>query len=53
MTRRFTRQYLPLLESGHLQPIVDRIIEFKDVSEAHQRMEDNLNRGKIVLKVRN
>jgi tumor protein p53-inducible protein 3 len=52
MTRRFTRQYLPLLESGHLQPIVDRIFEFEDVSAAHQRMEDNLNRGKIVLKVR-
>jgi putative PIG3 family NAD(P)H quinone oxidoreductase len=51
MTRHFARQFLPLFEAGHLQPIVDSVFDFDTVSEAHRRMEGNLNLGKIVLKV--
>lgn len=52
ITRHFTRQFLPLFDSGHLRPIVDRVYEFADAPEAHRRMEANLNLGKIILKVR-
>ena len=53
ITRRFVRDRLPLFESGHLRPVVDRIFGLAEVSDAHRRMEANLNLGKIILKIRN
>ena len=38
-------------EDGRLKPIVDKVYDWKDVSEAHQYMEANKNSGKIVLKI--
>jgi putative PIG3 family NAD(P)H quinone oxidoreductase len=35
-----------------LRPIVDSVLDWKDVAKAHERMESNLNLGKIVLEVR-
>ena len=52
MTRRFVRDRLPLFESGHLRPVVDRVFELAEVGDAHRRMEANANLGKIVLKIR-
>ena len=52
MTRRFIRESLPLLSSGHLRPIVDEIYSLECASDAHRRMENNENIGKIILKVR-
>jgi tumor protein p53-inducible protein 3 len=52
MTQRFIRESLPLLAAGKLKPIIDRVYEFEDVANAHRRMEDNANIGKIILKVR-
>jgi len=52
MTQRFVRESLPLLASRKLKPIIDQVYEFADVANAHRRMEDNANIGKIILKVR-
>jgi putative PIG3 family NAD(P)H quinone oxidoreductase len=52
MTQRFIRESLPLLASGHLKPVIDRVYDLASVSEAHRRMESNENVGKIILKVR-
>jgi len=52
MTQRFIRESLPLLASGHLKPIIDEVYTMGRVAEAHQRMEDNANIGKIILKIR-
>lgn len=52
MARRFTQQFLPMFDSGHLRPVVDQVFAFADVSLAHSRMEANQNQGKIILKVR-
>jgi tumor protein p53-inducible protein 3 len=52
LTREFVRTTLPLLENGRVKPLVDSVFPFSDVARAHERMEANLNLGKIVLKVR-
>jgi putative PIG3 family NAD(P)H quinone oxidoreductase len=52
LARAFVRTTLPLFEDGRLRPLVDRVFELSHVTEAHARMEANLNLGKIVLKVR-
>jgi tumor protein p53-inducible protein 3 len=38
-------------EKGILKPVIDKIFDWKDVSEAHRYMEENKNTGKIVLKI--
>ena len=42
---------LPRFEDGHLQPIIDAVYDLADVNEAHQRMENNLHTGKIILRM--
>jgi NADPH2:quinone reductase len=41
----------PLLESGRIQPIVDRVYPLEEVAEAHRRMESSGHIGKIVLRI--
>ncbi len=52
LTRAFVRSTLPLLADGRLRPLVDSVFPLSDVARAHERMESNVNKGKIVLKVR-
>ncbi|MFW6078995.1 MAG: NAD(P)H-quinone oxidoreductase [Gemmatimonadota bacterium] len=47
--RTFERHALPLLADGRIRPVIDRIVPFDDVREAHRAMEANENFGKIVL----
>jgi len=42
---------LPLFETGQLRPIVDKVFQLSEVKEAHLYMENNLNKGKIVLQL--
>lgn len=49
LTEAFTREVRPLLESGAVRPIVDRVYPVQDVEEAHQYMKENRHFGKIVL----
>ncbi|MGI9550558.1 MAG: NAD(P)H-quinone oxidoreductase, partial [Aurantibacter sp.] len=39
------------LASGKLKPVIDRIFSWEDVEAAHQYMEQNKNRGKLILTV--
>jgi NADPH2:quinone reductase len=49
-TRAFARHVLPLLASGHVVPIIDRVLPMSEVAEAHRLAEANANFGKIVLR---
>lgn len=40
----------PLLLSGAIKPVIDSVYELNDINQAHQRMEDGLHIGKIILK---
>jgi putative PIG3 family NAD(P)H quinone oxidoreductase len=52
LTRAFSRMHLPLFADGRLKPLVDSVFALEDVARAHEHMESNRNRGKIVLKIR-
>lgn len=42
---------LPRFESGVLKPVIDCVLPITQAAQGHQRMEANLNTGKIVLTV--
>ncbi len=42
---------LPRVETGELVPVMDRVFPFDEVRAAHEYMETNANRGKIVLRL--
>lgn len=50
IARAFTREMLPLFESGAIQPVVDAVMPMSEVVEAHRLVEGNRNFGKIVLR---
>jgi putative PIG3 family NAD(P)H quinone oxidoreductase len=51
LTRKFADFALPRFADGRLLPVVDTVFDWNDVSAAHERMESNVNVGKIVLRV--
>ena len=40
---------LELLAAGHIAPVIDSVFDFDDVGQAHRRLEDRLNVGKVIL----
>jgi putative PIG3 family NAD(P)H quinone oxidoreductase len=42
----------PLLESGAVRPIIDRVLSLDDAAEAHRLLESSEHIGKVVLRVR-
>jgi NADPH:quinone reductase-like Zn-dependent oxidoreductase len=51
LAQRFRAEMLPLFESGHLVPVIDRRFALDDVAEAHRYMESDANVGKILLDI--
>ncbi len=51
LTKAFGDFCLDLFGRGRIKPVIDQIYDWTRVSEAHQRMENNENQGKIVLKI--
>ncbi len=51
LTQDVTIHAMPLFERGILRPVVDRILPWSDVAEAHKIMGENRNVGKLVLRV--
>lgn len=52
LVSRFTKTCLQGFEGENpvLKPIVDSVFDAEDIKDAHQKMEDNKNNGKIVIK---
>ncbi len=48
-TRKWVEDLLLLLESGKITPVIDRVLPFSRAAEAHQRLENRLNVGKVIL----
>lgn len=48
-TRLFNEQVVPLLESGLVRPVVDKVYDLSEIGDAHRRMEADENFGKIVV----
>lgn len=51
LARILERQITPLLESGALHPVIDRVLPIASAAEAHRAMQDNESFGKLVLRV--
>ncbi len=49
LTQAFWNNCMRLIEDGSIKPVIDSVYEWKQTEEAHQRMSDNKNTGKIVL----
>ena len=51
LTQEFASDVLPQFIDGQLEPVIDSVYDWADVADAHRRMENNENAGKIVLEV--
>lgn len=51
LVRRFEAEELPRLAAGQYRVVIDSEFPLERVAEAHERMEANLNTGKILLSV--
>ena len=51
VTRRFATSVLPLLASGKVKPIIERVYPLEEIRKAHEVMGENRNFGKLVLRV--
>jgi NADPH:quinone reductase len=50
-TRLFAEQVVPLLASGAVRPVIDRVYQMEEVRAAHERIESNESFGKVVLMI--
>ena len=48
-TRLFAEQVVPLLATGQVRPVIDRVFRIDEVRAAHERIESNESFGKVVL----
>ena len=51
VTRQFAAEMLPHVAAGAMAPVIDSRFPLDEAPAAHERMEANLNAGKIVLDV--
>ena len=43
------KEVLQLVEAGKLEPVLDKVFSFQEVHQAHERLEQGAQFGKIVL----
>lgn len=51
LTKEFATYALEKFKSGKIKPVIDSVFDWSEAGKAHQYMEENRNRGKIVLRV--
>ena len=51
VTKRFIKNWLPLIENKIINSVVDKVFSIDKVAEAHQYLESNQNVGKVVLQI--
>lgn len=49
LTRSFSQHVLPLLDSGAVRPVIDRVYPIRAVEDAHRYLRDGSHFGKVVL----
>ena len=47
----FRARFWEALEAGRVNPVMDQVFDIREVEAAHERMKNNLNIGKMVLRV--
>jgi NADPH:quinone reductase-like Zn-dependent oxidoreductase len=51
ITRHFEERFLPMLSSGRLEPIIDRVFPITEAEAAHAYVMEDRNIGKVILEV--
>ena len=51
ITKKFESGFWPLFKDGTLKPIIDTTFPIQEAQAAHQYVAENLNIGKVILKV--
>jgi putative PIG3 family NAD(P)H quinone oxidoreductase len=51
VTQRFSREIMPLFDTGAVAPVIDTRYDLDHIAEAHRHMESNANIGKILIDV--
>jgi len=51
ITRRFEGRFFPMLASGKLQPVIDRVFPISEAGAAHAYVKENRNIGKVILEI--
>jgi putative PIG3 family NAD(P)H quinone oxidoreductase len=51
LTKEFKDFAYEKIISGRIKPVIDKVYDWTEVSEAHKRMEENKNIGKIILRI--
>lgn len=49
--RAFASEVVPLLQSGTVQPVIDRVFPLDQIAEAHRLVESNATVGKVVVRM--
>jgi putative PIG3 family NAD(P)H quinone oxidoreductase len=52
IVHQFRRRFWPLLESGHIEPVIDTVLPISAAAQGHEILMKNANIGKVVLKIR-
>jgi NADPH:quinone reductase len=51
LTQAVRERVWPLIETGHIKAVIDRVFGFSDVAAAHAYMDSGAHRGKVVLQI--
>ncbi len=51
LINKFMEDIFPLFEQGKIHPVIDTVLDWHQIAEAHRYMEANKNTGKIILKI--
>jgi len=51
IVRGFSGQFWEMFSDGRLKPTIDSVYEVAEINDAHARMEQNLNVGKIIVRL--
>ena len=49
ITNAFSREVVPLLAAGTIEPVIDSVFPLEQIQNAHRRLESNETFGKVVL----
>ncbi|MFL2143731.1 NAD(P)H-quinone oxidoreductase [Ruoffia sp. FAM 20857] len=51
LTKEFAKNVMPYFATGEIQAIIHEVVDFSELPKAHQMMENNVNIGKIIVKI--